>query len=234
MSEKLGGHMDRDDELEQIVNDTRKMELEAMGREVKATATPNALKQISEVPDSQFVPGDRMFAIRDEEKGVEALAPRVREVAKLALQVYDNLHHLRREEAQKGADVIAEQHKDYGKHTLVVGNVEVSAAGPAGRWKVEVKTTQVNNSQDRQLVASTLFFDLNSDNLDEMYPARANHWVFGKREGSLSLIGNYQQLHEESNGNLSSSLVAQGWENIGEIWAAEVDTHRGTVNVSAT
>lgn len=186
------------------------------------------LTPAEQATDDVFENRDSMSWLVGRKEEVKPLDPVVLELSKLSLQAYNRLHEEQRKRAgNTGNPRLDQQYENYGKHTQVVGKVGVSPAGPQGRWMVNFTTTHVQDEGDWRVTASTMIFDVQSERLDESYPARQAHWVVGERGGQREIIGNYKQLHEASNGKLTDSLQGQGWNNVGEIWAADVDRHAG-------
>ena len=186
------------------------------------------LTPVGQSNDDIFERRDSMSWLVGRNEKVKPLDPAVLELSKLSLEAYRKMHEESREQALSSGDpYLAEQYEEYGRHTRVVGRVGVSPAGPQGRWMVNFTTTHVQNESDWGATASTMMFDVRSEHLDERYPAREDHWIVGDKGGKREVIGNYKQLHEASDGKLADSLQQQGWKNVGEVWAADVDRHAG-------
>lgn len=176
-----------------------------------------ALTPLNQVPDYLFERRDFSLLLLARKEEPKPLDPKLLELAELSLEAYrrllEELHEYRGEE--------------YGKDVKVVGRIGVSPVGPEGRYSVNFSTTNLQGEDDPQVVVSTFIFDRTPSKLDESYPAREENWVVGRQDGKLQVVGNYKELHDASGGKLAERLKVDGWTDISEIWAADVNRHAG-------
>lgn len=184
------------------------------------TRQAGQLTTIAELSDSLFNEANSTFFGRGKQER-ERLDPNVLALAKLSIEAYRGLN--------KKISDLGGMYKDQGKFAKIVGGIHVSPIVDEGRWMVNFTTTNFYFEEDWRAFVSSFCFDFPSAKLNESYPARANHWVAGRKrgEGEFQIIGTYGTLAESYKGRLAEGLKAQGWKNIGEIWAADVDRFSG-------
>ncbi len=181
------------------------------------------LTPMSSLQDSDFERSTGLEWLSGRHAEKKPLEPAIVERAKLAVEAY-----------KRGLEEMKQYHDDdpeYGEHVQIVGNVRVSNAGPEGRYMVNFTTTNVRGEDDWRAAANTMMFDERANDLDHTYGARewSGNWVYGERDGKLSLIGQYKDQYDKSGGKLTEALTNAGWTNLGEVRASDTDRHAGFI-----
>lgn len=208
------------DNITEIAGDLARHELGIRddSRPVEQQLTP-----VSEsLPDSMFKRGEALSWLTRRKEAEKPLDPRQLTLAKLSVVAYGQ-HQA--EMRTRFSD--SEEWRDYGKATKVVGEVSVSPAGPEGRYIVNFTTTNSRGESDWRATASTFIFDVQPSDLDSTYGAREDNWLVGEKDGQSQIVGRYKELFDENGGKVAEALKTQGWQNIGEVRAADIDRHAG-------
>jgi len=166
------------------------------------------LTSMGQFTNELFERKEGFFSSLGEKENNKPLDPVVIELSNISLLEYNKFH-------------------DKRDNVKVVGKVKVSEIDPKQRYMLTFFTTNVEGENDWRVTASVVAFDVHASSLDKDFPARRKHWVVGEKNGSKEIIGNYGQLYESSNGKLTHHLKTQGWKNISEIWAVDVNRHAG-------
>jgi len=178
------------------------------------------LHSLSEpVPSDKIVPGMAGFFL-DQSERPKPLSLKHVELARTAVGLY-----------RTGKMILGSKtrQEDLGQHSALVGNVRVSQAGPEGRYMVNFVTTHGMGPEDTQTQSSTYLFDEVAGDLDRTYPARRENWIVGRKteDSPIEVIASHGELYDEAAGSVSAKLQAEGWMDMAEIWAGDVDRHAG-------
>lgn len=171
------------------------------------------------VPGDKIVPGMAGFFLGQSERG-NPLSPKQIELAQTSVGLY-----------RTGKMILGAKtgQEGLGEHSALVGNVRVSQTGPKGRYMVNFVTTHGMGPEDTQTQSSTYLFDETVGDLDHTYPARRENWVVGRQteDGPIEVIGSHGDLYDETGGKVSAKLQSEGWVDMAEVWAGDVDRHAG-------
>jgi len=204
------------DNIGEVAGDIIRNEMGVRDDERKASS----LRPITKLDDGDFRRGSLGFLFGGGGERGKPLESSVLDRGKLTVEVY-------REILGKQGEILDKP--DYGDHAKIVGQISVSGTGPEGRYLVNFTTTNVNGEDDWRASVNTMLFDEASKDLDRSYPAREDNWIYGEKDGKLSLIGNYKEQFERSGGKIAGTLAQEGWKNLGEVWAADIDRFGGFI-----
>jgi hypothetical protein len=111
----------------------------------------------------------------------------------------------------------------YGKSTQLVGDVRISGFGPQDRRIVTFNTTHVAAPYDRSIRATSYVVDLALTPEQLKDPARKRNFVVGESEKGLTILGTHEQLLGVYGEDLFARLLEQGFVQVGEIHALDID-----------